>query len=194
MAQSQTDLATGFESQICSRCGGCGRYSFNQMDRDMCYGCRGCGLVFTKRGSVARQYFQDSILTAAGDVKAEWIARGNNGKWFPVVSVEPYQMRGASLTNGVMVPYNRPGGQYHVSQGWAYSRPHYNDPRPAEHRGRCGLEKCRPRLPADAHPGRNGAQEGCLNLIYTANRRVIRSEDIVDQAIVKTRQQWAESH
>src|ERR1035438_7571332 len=75
MAQSQTDLATGFESQICSRCGGCGRYSFNQMDRDMCYGCRGCGLVFTKRGSVARQYFQDSILTAAGDVKAGWIAR-----------------------------------------------------------------------------------------------------------------------
>src|ERR1017187_10777124 len=100
MAQPQTDLATGFESQICSRCGGCGRYSFNQMERDMCYGCRGCGLVFTKRGSVARQYFQDSILTAAGDVKAGWIARGNNGKWFPVVSVEPYQMRGASLTNG----------------------------------------------------------------------------------------------
>jgi hypothetical protein len=75
----------------------------------MCYGCRGCGLVFTKRGSVARQYFQDSILTAAGDVKAGWIARGNNGKWFPVVSAEPYQMRGASLTNGVMVPYDRPG-------------------------------------------------------------------------------------
>jgi hypothetical protein len=75
----------------------------------MCYGCRGCGLVFTKRGSVARQYFQDSILTAAGDVKAGWIARGNNGKWFPVVSAEPYQMRGASLKNGVMVPYDRPG-------------------------------------------------------------------------------------
>ena len=109
MAQPQTDLATGFEGQICSRCGGCGRYSFNQMDRDMCYGCRGCGLVFTKRGSVARQYFQDSILTAAGDVKSGWIARGNNGKWFPVVSAEPYQMRGASLTNGVMAPYDRPG-------------------------------------------------------------------------------------
>jgi len=109
MAQPQTDLATGFESQICPRCGGCGRYSFNQMDRDMCYGCRGCGLVFTKRGSVARQYFQDSILTAASDVKVGWIARGNNGKWFQVVSVEPYQMCGASLTNGVMVPYDRPG-------------------------------------------------------------------------------------
>jgi len=109
MARPQTDLATGFESQTCSRCGGCGRYSFNQMDRDMCYGCRGCGLVFTKRGSVARQYFQDSILTAAGDVKVGWIARGNNGKWFPVVSVEPYQLRGASLKTGVMVPYDRPG-------------------------------------------------------------------------------------
>jgi hypothetical protein len=109
MAQPHTDLATGFESRMCSRCCGSGRYSFNQMHRDMCYGCRGCGLVFTMRGSVARQYFQDSILTAAGDVKAGWIARGNNGKWFPVVSVEPYQLRGASLTNGVMVPYDRPG-------------------------------------------------------------------------------------
>ena len=82
MEQPHTDLATGFETQICSRCGGCGRYSFNQMHRDMCYGCSGCGLVFTKRGSVARQYFQDSILTAASDVKVGWIARGNNGKWF----------------------------------------------------------------------------------------------------------------
>ena len=109
MAQAHTDLATGFESQICSRCGGCGRYSFNQMDGDMCYGCRGCGLVYTRRGQVARQYFQDSILTAAGGVRVGWIARGNNGKWFPVVSVEPYQMRGASLTNGIMVPYDRPG-------------------------------------------------------------------------------------
>jgi hypothetical protein len=26
-----------------------------------------------------------------------------------VVSVEPYQLRGASLTNGVVVPYDRPG-------------------------------------------------------------------------------------
>ena len=109
MAEPHTDLATGFETQTCSRCGGCGRYSFNQMHRDMCYGCSGGGVTFTKRGAVARQYFQDSILTAAGDVKAGWIARGNNGKWFPVVSVDPYQMRGASLTDGVMVPYDRPG-------------------------------------------------------------------------------------
>ena len=27
----------------------------------------------------------------------------------PVVSVEPYQLRGASLTNGVMGPYDRAG-------------------------------------------------------------------------------------
>jgi hypothetical protein len=64
---------------------------------------------------VARQYFQDSILTAAGDVKVGWIARGNNGKWFPVVSVEPYQLRGASLKTGVMVPYDRPG--VHITYG-----------------------------------------------------------------------------
>lgn len=27
----------------CSRCGGCGRYSFNMLDGDMCYGCYGSG-------------------------------------------------------------------------------------------------------------------------------------------------------
>ncbi len=27
----------------CSRCGGCGRYSFNQIDGDRCYGCNGIG-------------------------------------------------------------------------------------------------------------------------------------------------------
>lgn len=29
----------------CGRCGGCGRYSFNQFDGDRCYGCNGRGVV-----------------------------------------------------------------------------------------------------------------------------------------------------
>src|SRR5678815_5107110 len=32
-------------SQACGRCGGTGRYSFNLMDGDRCYGCGGSGLV-----------------------------------------------------------------------------------------------------------------------------------------------------
>lgn len=30
---------------ICSRCGGCGRYSFNQIDGDRCFGCNGHGVM-----------------------------------------------------------------------------------------------------------------------------------------------------
>ncbi|MGZ6362709.1 MAG: hypothetical protein ACXWP0_13610, partial [Ktedonobacterales bacterium] len=39
----------GFDSRnsmICGRCGGTGRYSFNLMDMDRCYGCGGKGRVF----------------------------------------------------------------------------------------------------------------------------------------------------
>lgn len=36
------------KSDVCQRCGGCGRYSFNLMDADMCYGCNGRGTVGAK--------------------------------------------------------------------------------------------------------------------------------------------------
>jgi hypothetical protein len=31
------------EHATCSRCGGCGRYSYNQIDGDRCFGCNGTG-------------------------------------------------------------------------------------------------------------------------------------------------------
>ena len=110
MAQPHTDLSTGFETEICGLCKGSGKYSYNAINKDMCFGCSGCGLVRTKRGEVARNFFKTSILSAAGDVKAGWRVRDDViGKWVPVVSVEAYQLRGSSLTNGVMVHYDRPG-------------------------------------------------------------------------------------
>ena len=44
----------GFEVKTCGRCGGSGRFSFNLMDGDKCYGCHGQGKVFTKRAVAAR--------------------------------------------------------------------------------------------------------------------------------------------
>lgn len=45
--------ATTFETETCTRCGGCGRYSYNQMHGDICYGCNGKGIRLTKRGRAA---------------------------------------------------------------------------------------------------------------------------------------------
>lgn len=49
-----------FETTTCTRCGGSGKFSFNLMDGDKCYGCHGTGLKLTKRGSAARNMFIES--------------------------------------------------------------------------------------------------------------------------------------
>lgn len=46
-----------FETETCSRCGGCGRYSYCQMYGDTCFKCHGRGVVLTKRGVVAQAYY-----------------------------------------------------------------------------------------------------------------------------------------
>ena len=35
--------------ETCSRCGGSGRYSYNMIDGDRCYGCNGAGVTLPKR-------------------------------------------------------------------------------------------------------------------------------------------------
>ena len=53
--------ATQFESEVCKRCGGSGKFSFNLMHGDVCYGCQGTGRQLTKRGKKAAQFFEDSM-------------------------------------------------------------------------------------------------------------------------------------
>ncbi|RUX08042.1 MAG: hypothetical protein E5V51_00280 [Mesorhizobium sp.] len=43
VAQRQLVKAGKIALATCGRCGGCGRYSYNQMDGDKCYGCNGQG-------------------------------------------------------------------------------------------------------------------------------------------------------
>lgn len=45
----------GFTLRACYRCGGCGEYSYNQMDGSRCYGCGGTGWVHP-RGKVAKAF------------------------------------------------------------------------------------------------------------------------------------------
>lgn len=43
-----------FETTECGRCGGSGRYSWNALHGDRCYGCGGTGVVLTKAGAAAK--------------------------------------------------------------------------------------------------------------------------------------------
>lgn len=44
------------ETVTCGRCGGSGKFSFNTLDGDRCYGCHGSGKKYTKRGAVTVAY------------------------------------------------------------------------------------------------------------------------------------------
>lgn len=61
-----------FEAETCGRCGGSGRYSYNQIDGDLCYGCNGAGVRLTKRGAAANEY-----LIALRSVRADSIKPGD---------------------------------------------------------------------------------------------------------------------
>lgn len=58
-----------FESTTCSRCGGSGRYSYNMMDGDRCYGCSGRGYVLTKRGKAAQSFLDNMRSCPVEDLK-----------------------------------------------------------------------------------------------------------------------------
>lgn len=67
---TQATDANGFEIQTCTRCGGCGRYSYNQMDGDRCYGCGGTGKQYTNRAKAARAKREELQTRPVADVKA----------------------------------------------------------------------------------------------------------------------------
>ena len=85
--------ATMLETEVCSRCGGSGRYSYCQMYGDRCFKCFGKGNVLTKRGKVANDYLRsirskraDQIV--AGDViRDDGIPGFSGAQWCTVLSV-----------------------------------------------------------------------------------------------------------
>lgn len=58
-----------FESKVCTRCHGSGKYSFNLKDGDTCYGCQGTGSQFTKRGAEASRFFEESMTVLVEDLQ-----------------------------------------------------------------------------------------------------------------------------
>ena len=57
-----------FESQTCSRCGGSGHYSYNQIDGTVCYGCGGRGVQLTKRGRAAQEYYNELLKKPIAEI------------------------------------------------------------------------------------------------------------------------------
>lgn len=57
------------ETEVCSRCGGTGRYSYNALHGDRCYGCGGAGVRYTKRGAVAAAFLKTLRQVRADTVK-----------------------------------------------------------------------------------------------------------------------------
>lgn len=61
-------MATIFETEPCTRCGGSGRYSYTQgmkgpFGPETCFKCIGTGMQYTKRGAVAKEFY-DSLCMA----------------------------------------------------------------------------------------------------------------------------------
>jgi hypothetical protein len=57
-----------FESQVCSRCGGSGSYSYNPMHGSVCYGCGGRGVQLTRRGRAAQEHFNELLQKPVSEV------------------------------------------------------------------------------------------------------------------------------
>lgn len=56
------------ETETCSRCGGCGEYSYCEVYGKTCFKCRGKGRTLTKRAQVAALWMTEQNLIPAGQV------------------------------------------------------------------------------------------------------------------------------
>lgn len=98
-----------FDRQECTRCGGSGRYSFNALDGDRCYGCGGTGVQIARKHrdmyNVWVKARREAREPTYGQLRAgDQIARGPKGAryWATVASVQidREQVMGRSRTGG----------------------------------------------------------------------------------------------
>lgn len=98
MASTQTFQ---FETETCGRCGGSGRYSYNQIDGDRCYGCNGRGRVLTAKAQAAHDIYSASLKVRADSLRVGdliYIDPFNQKGFFaPIVEIGPMREAGSSL-------------------------------------------------------------------------------------------------
>jgi hypothetical protein len=76
-----------FETKTCTRCDGSGRYSFNMLDGDRCYGCSGKGVQLTKRGAAAREFYLASLTRRYDEIQTGWRVFAREYGWTTVTGV-----------------------------------------------------------------------------------------------------------
>jgi len=122
--------STKIETVTCSRCGGCGRYSWNQITGDRCFKCNGSGVVHTKRGAAAFAYLQSMRSKPCAEVQVGdlvYIPSGlfHAGGFQRVLSHEtPDQRRAAGTPSGWSGVEKTPIYQGRLTTehiGWGYS-------------------------------------------------------------------------
>lgn len=87
---------TAFETETCGRCGGCGQYSYNQVNGSTCFGCGGSGVRYTKRGEAASKFFAAAALVPLSALKVGDVIQINTltaglaplSYYAPVVAIE----------------------------------------------------------------------------------------------------------
>lgn len=143
-----------YERQTCSRCLGTGKYSYNALHGDRCYGCHGTGRQLTKRAEKARRAVGDvlrklEILATKlrpGDLvrACEFDADFSGAIEIVTIAAEgDYRsgyMVGTMLRAGVVEPFR-------IQQCRIVRRPRYSDAEKAEaravaaqHPGACWIE------------------------------------------------------
>ena len=77
-----------FEAKFCGRCGGSGKFSFNSMDGDRCYGCHGSGIQLTARGKAAKAHLISLQQIAVSDLQVGmFIFDSEVGKFLPILEI-----------------------------------------------------------------------------------------------------------
>jgi hypothetical protein len=84
-------MATIFESETCTRCGGSGEYSSCERYGKRCFRCAGRKVTLTKRGEAARRYYQGLITRRAANLAVGdkvMIDSMTGSAWEQIVKVE----------------------------------------------------------------------------------------------------------
>ena len=98
---TQTNKA-GFEVTTCSRCGGTGHYSFNQINGTTCFGCNGGKVKLTARGAAAHALFVASTSVPTSEiVVGDKIFRDGGWRLVRSITLRP----AAARYNGVSYDY-----------------------------------------------------------------------------------------
>lgn len=102
---NEMESKLGFEIETCSRCGGSGHFSYNQIDGSRCFKCGGAKVTYTKRGQAAAEFYEAQFQKPLSEFKVGDFMRceimapsGMSARFFaPVIEVKPERVYAHSM-------------------------------------------------------------------------------------------------